>query len=130
MVVKEISDEREIKKILFDPEIYDRIKIGDSLPEIPFKNCRYIAGYHEGEIFGVMLYHKRKSYTTCHIHVLKKHRPKLAVKFGKEAIKMRCTDTLYTNIPSGFNDVARFARHFGFVFTGKFGEHNVYRADL
>ena len=114
MIVKEISDKKEIEKVLFDPEIYERIKISDIKPELPTDNTRYIAGYYKGELIGIVVYYVRKEFTTCHIQVLKAHRAALAVKFARMALKLTDAKVLYTNIPKKFEDVVRFAKYFDF----------------
>ena len=108
----------EIESVLFDPEIYERIKVSNDKPELPTKNTRYIAGYHEGELIGIMVYYKRKKYTTCHIQVLKAHRAALAVKFGRMALKLSKTKVLFTNVPARFPDVIRFVKYFKFKLVG------------
>lgn len=118
MIVEKTKNFNDIKKILFDPEIYERIKISDDMPTLPTDNVDYVAGYHEGEIIALMVYYKRNDFTTCHVHVLKTHRAHLAVKFGREALKMRCDNVLYTNIPKKYTKVIRFAEYFGFCHLG------------
>lgn len=125
MIVKEIDDLEEVEKILFNPEIYERIRASDE-DKLPIQGARYIAGYDNGEIFAIMLYIKRQV-TTCHIQVLQTHRAAHAVKFAKKALELREDNILYTNIPDKYPDVIRFAQHFGFnhvdknIFRGEFG---------
>lgn len=127
MIVKEIYDLKEIQKVLFDPEIYERIKVSDDKPELPTKNTQYIAGYHKGELIGIMVYYKRKKHTTCHIQVLKAHRAALAVTFGRMALKLSESEILFTNIPKKFKDVIRFTEYFDFKLVGEKNGQLIYR---
>jgi len=117
--VREVDSIHDAEKIIFDPEIYDRIRIdGFELKELPVKNCIYIGGYLKDEIIAVMVYYVREKYTTCHVHVLKAHRARLAVKFGRVSLLLRPCDALYTNIPPEYTDVIKFAEYFGFKYIG------------
>tara|TARA_R110000772_G_scaffold107621_4_gene210150 strand:+ start:46 stop:465 length:420 start_codon:yes stop_codon:yes gene_type:complete len=119
-LVKKTTNFNEIEKIIFDPEIYERIKIkGFELKELPRENTTYIGGYLKDEIIAVMVYYRRKNYTTCHVHVLKAHRARLAVKFGRESLLLRPCNVLYTNIPPKFPEVIKFAESFGFKYVGR-----------
>ncbi len=129
MIVELTENIDDIERVLLDPEIYDRIKV-DGIVNVQIsaiKGCTYVAGYDNGEIFALMLYYKRNTYTTCHVHVLKTHRAKLAVKFCRKALKLRPDNVLYTNIPNKYPDVIRFARYFGFKPVPGNGRHNVYK---
>jgi len=112
---------------MFDPEIYDRIKISEDKPELPVENVRYIGGYLQGELIGVIVYYRRKKYTTCHIQVLKAHRAALAVKFGRMALKLSKTNVLFTNIPKRFTDVIRFVQYFNFKQVAINGDSLIFR---
>ena len=127
MIVKEIFDLEEIGKIFFDPEIYERIRVGEVKPELPTKNTRYIGGYLEDELIGVIVYYKRKKYTTCHIQVLKAHRAASAVKFGRMALKLSKTKVLFTNVPRRFPDVIRFVKYFNFKHVANDGDSLIFK---
>ena len=127
MIVKEIDDLKEIDKVMRDPEIQSRVNENNIDFELPTENTRYIAGYHKGELIGVMVYYKRKKYTTCHIQVIKTHRAALAVTFGRMALKLSESKTLYTNIPEKFKDVQRFAKHFDFKLVGTKDDSLIYK---
>lgn len=127
MIIKEIFDIKEVEKVLFDPEIYERIRVNNEKPTLPTKNTRYIGGYLKGEIFGVIVYYKRKKYTTCHIQVLKAHRAALAVKFGRMALKLSQTKVLFTNVPRRFPDVIRFVKYFKFKQVGTTNDSLIFR---
>ena len=127
MIVKEIFDLKEVEKIMFDPEIYDRIKISEDKPKLPTENVRYIGGFLQGELIGVIVYYRRKRYTTCHIQVLKAHRAALAVKFGRMALKLSETNVLFTNIPKRFPDVIRFVKFFKFKQVAIDGDSLIFR---
>lgn len=129
LTVKETTNFNDIEKIIFDPEIYERIRIKGFEPEeLPRENATYIGGYLKGEIIAVMVYYKRTNYTTCHVHVLKAHRARLAVKFGRESLLLRPCNVLYTNIPPQYTDVIKFAEYFGFKYVGRrYDGDNMYR---
>ena len=117
----------DIEKIIFDDEIYERIKISEDKPQLPTKNTRYIGGYLGDEIIAIMVYYKRKKYTTCHMQVLKAHRAALAVKFGRMALKFSDVKTLFTNVPRRFTDVIRFVKYFNFKQIGINGEELLFQ---
>tara|TARA_R110000796_G_scaffold214800_1_gene330728 strand:- start:6367 stop:6786 length:420 start_codon:yes stop_codon:yes gene_type:complete len=120
LYVKETSNLEEVKKVIFDPEIYERIRVeGVEVKELPVDNTTYIAGYVDGEIIAVMVYYRRKNYTTCHPHVLANCRGKYGVKFVRESFKLRPRDILYTNISPRFPEVIKFAEYFGFKYIGQ-----------
>ena len=127
MIVRETSNIDDVKKIIFDPEIYERIKIGDSKPELTTKNTRYIGAYLNNEIIGVLVYYTRKNYTTCHIQVLKAHRAALAVKFGRIALGFSHSEVLFTNAPKQFTDVIRFIKYFNFKKIGSDGDSLIFK---
>lgn len=118
--VRKVDSIRDAEKIIFDPEIYERIRVeGFELKELPTENCIYIGGYLKGEIIALMVYYVREKYTTCHVHVLKAHRARLSVKFGRESLLLRPCDVLYTNIPPKYTKVIKFAEFFGFKYIGR-----------
>ena len=118
MILFDISPQ-EASIILFDAEIWERIKVVDEKPELPTDNTIYIGGYVNGKLIGVMVYYKRPDRVTCHIHVLKDYRAKYGIEFGKESLKLSPSKTLFTNIPENYGDVKRFAEYFNFKQIGK-----------
>lgn len=127
MIVKEIFDLKEVEKVVFDDEIYNRIKVSNDKPTLPTKDTCYIGGYLKDEIIGVIVYYKRKNFTTCHIHVLKAHRAALAVKFGRMALKLSKSKVLFTNVPRRFPDVIRFVKYFKFKQVAANGDCLIFR---
>jgi hypothetical protein len=118
--VREVDSIRDAEKIIFDPEIYERIRVeGFELKKLPTENCIYIGGYLKGEIIALMVYYVREKYTTCHPYILKRYRGKFGVSFVRESFKMRPRDILYTNISQGFPKVVKFAEYFGFKYFGQ-----------
>lgn len=126
-MVKKVENFDDVITILSDDEISYRIgSRGMDFSLLPSENSVYIGGYLDGEIIALMVYYIRDKYTTCHVHVLKAHRARLAVKFGRESLKLRPCDVLYTNIPPKFSDVIKFAEHFGFKYIGKINGESLY----
>ena len=114
MIVKGITA-KEAEEVIFDPEIYNRIKVGQGEVELPtLENVIYVGGYCNKKLIGVTVFYYREKFTTIHIHVLKKYRGKYGVLFGKKCLKKQGESILYTNIPNKFKDVARFAKYFNF----------------
>jgi hypothetical protein len=116
MEIKEIFDENEIKKVICEKEIFERIN--DDYTEtidnfkIPFFNYRYFAGYIDNCIIGVMVYNYNKDKIFCHFQVLKQFRSKFAYKFAKLSL-IKDLD-IYIEVPVVFKDVIRFSKAFGF----------------
>ena len=123
MIVKEITNEVEIRTILCDPDIYDTIA-SDECPaiddfEIPFDNHRYIGGFVNGEIIALMVYHTYKDGNKCHVQVLPEHRKEYAQKFGEQSLIFRGTQPLYAEIASLYQNVLDFALIFRFEILDK-----------
>lgn len=122
-----IASVSDAEKIIFDPEIYGRIKVdGIEVKELPTKNIIYVGGYIDDEIVALSVYYMRDKYTTFHLYVLEDFRAKMAVTFMKRSIVFSPTSVLYTNIKKGFPEVERFAKYFNFKFIGCIGEDNLY----
>ncbi len=123
MIVKEITNEDEIRTILCNPDIYDTIA-SDECPaiddfEIPFDNHRYIGGFVNGEIIALMVYHTYKDGNKCHVQVLPEHRKEYAQKFGEQSLMFRGTQPLYAEIASLYQNVLDFALIFRFEILDK-----------
>jgi hypothetical protein len=107
---------RDVRKVMFDPEILSRVNVDGSLDrELLIKNATYIGGYDEdGAIFGIFMYYERVDFTTCHFYVLKEHRAKKAVNFARNILNTYGHNELHTITPEFRSEVIRFASHFGF----------------
>ena len=120
MIVRETRDLTEIKRILCHPEIYDCIS-DDYSPnaeefEPPLFNVKYIGGYVENEIIGVMIYHNKKGQMFCHIQVLPEFRKEYAEEFAGKALneQLKDNDVVWAEVPDCYQNVLRFAKSFGF----------------
>lgn len=117
--VKETKNINDIHAVLKRPDIFDAISC-DKTPCAEHFNApisdkyKYIAGYHNGEIIGLMVYHTYKDGNICHIQVLPEHRKEHAREFGEQALKFRGTRPLYAEIPDSYQNVLSFAKSFGF----------------
>lgn len=115
LTVKDVTDIEEIKSIILDPEIYDRIT-DDKCPALskyefsdPF-GCRYIGGYLDGKLFGLLICHDDE----IHFQVMKPYRkgnPKSL--FLQRAIEM-LGKAVTAEIPALYPEVIHFAKQEGF----------------
>ena len=123
MILKETTDLNEIKAVLCDPEIYDRIASdnGDKLTvdTLPFNDdYKYIAGYVEDVIFGLCIYCKKKDITIVHFQVLPNYRREYAEKFALKSLDYKGTSPLYAVTPNCYKPVINFALKIGFEIYG------------
>lgn len=115
MIVKETKNMDEIKSIIFHPTIHPHIEDDDNkVTDLPVKDSKYIGCYIDDKIVGVGMFHKVEGVTVCHMHLLKEHRKTIGVEFGKEAIKLRPEDVLYTNIDETFPNIMKYVGLLGF----------------
>ena len=107
----------DIHAVLKHPDVFDSISC-DKTPcaehfLAPISGeYKYIAGYHNGEIIGLMVYHTYKDGNVCHIQVLPEYRKEHAREFGEQALKFRGTRPLYAEIPDNYQNVLLFAKSF------------------
>lgn len=118
MIVKEITNIEDIKAILCHEDIYDTITADGSVKadkfEPPLDDHVYVGGYHNGEIFALLVYHPFRDGNKCHVQVLKSHRAEFAKEFGEKAILFRGKKPLYAVIPDLYKNVLDFSFVFGF----------------
>jgi hypothetical protein len=118
MIVKETTNQEQIRTILCNTLIYDTIASDDCLGvndfDIPFDGHRYVGGFVNGEIIALMVYHTYKDGNKCHVQVLPEHRKEYAQKFGEQSLMFRGTQPLYAEIASLYQNVLDFALTFGF----------------
>ncbi len=130
MNVFETIDVEEIKSVLCHPEIYPCIS-QDGNPTAaeyePPMNVRYIGGYVEGTLIGIMVYHPYKDGLKCHIQVLPEFRKKYAKAFGRIALNFGEAKNaiIYADIATCFENVIAFAEGFGFRITGRIKDNYV-----
>ena len=118
--IKETKDANQINLVLKHPVIYDSIT-DDNSPcrehfEAPISDeYRYIAGYVNGEIIGLLVYHQYRDGEECHVQVLPQHRKEHAKQFGEQSLSFRDrTRPLYAEIPDYYKNVLAFAKLNGF----------------
>tara|TARA_R110002096_G_scaffold66306_1_gene161345 strand:- start:8508 stop:8954 length:447 start_codon:yes stop_codon:yes gene_type:complete len=114
MIIKKTTNIDDIKAVLCNPVIYDCIN-DDSSPkskdfEPPISDeYTYYAGYVNGDIIGLMVYHKYLDGNECHVQVLPDHRKEHAINFGEQSLLFRGTLPLYAEIPDLYKNVLAFA---------------------
>lgn len=114
MIVKETTSADEIKAILCNGAIYECIT-GDNCPkaddfEPPIDKCyTYVAGYVNGVIMAIMVYHEYEDGNKCHVQVLPEYRKEYAREFGEQSLEYRGTLPLYAEIPDLYKNVLNFA---------------------
>ena len=123
MIVRETESRREIKQILSNDEINDRLSSDDggvfTVDTLPInENYRYIGGYLNDEIFALCIYCRKDHYTVMHFHVLPGFRLRHARQFAKQALSMKDEQPLYAITPSCYRPVVNFAVKMGFEIQG------------
>jgi len=118
MIVKETVNEKDIRRVLCHPEIYDTIS-DDNAPhpdkfKIPFYGYQYIGGYVNSEIIAVMVYHGYRDGQKCHVQVLPEFRDEYAASFGEQSLQFKGNQPLYAEIPDLYKNVLDFSFKFGF----------------
>ena len=118
MILQETKDLTEIKAVLCNPSIYDTIT-DDNCPissefEPPLKGFRYIAGYVDGNVIALMVYHEYLDGSKCHVQVLPEYRKEYAKQFGEQSLLFNGTRPLYAEIPELYKNVLEFAKINGF----------------
>lgn len=112
--IREPSRE-EIKSILTDPEIYDRITDDDcpSREDYEFSDpfgSQYFGGYVDGRLIGVVIHHDGE----IHVNILKDFRREHKSELLREALKRIDRDEVRAEIPSLFPSIIQFAKDEGF----------------
>ena len=126
MIIHAINDIELIKSVLCHPEIYGCIACDKSMPADEFEppiseGVQYVAGFVDGAIIGLMIYHDVGGEVKCHIQVLPEYRKEYAKKFARIALFFGKAKNaiVYAEIPDCYPNVLRFAKDVGFFETGK-----------
>ena len=119
MIVKATESVEDIKAVLCDPAIYDKISDDNSINSEyftpPINNDHlYVGGFVKGECVAIMVYHTYKDGLTCHVQVLPEFRKEYAQEFGEQSLLFRGTLPLYAEIPKLYGNVLNFAKLNGF----------------
>ncbi len=123
MILKQTTNLDDIKAVLCNPEIYDRIASDNkgrlSIDTLPFNDgYRYIVGYINNIAFGLCVYCKKQDATMIHFHVLPDYRKKYAKIFAIKSLKLRGTSPLFAVTPNCYKPVINFALNVGFEIYG------------
>ncbi len=116
MIIRQTTNQDEIKKILFHPAIYPNISEGIELDfnttDFPTDNAWYLGGYND-DIFAVSCFHSFQDGLKFHPNILPEFRRKYARDFVKRCLDMvKCR--IYIEIPTKRKELFNFARKFGF----------------
>lgn len=112
----------EIRRVLCDAEIWERESDDASpkeFPGLPESVC-CIGGYAEKVIIGLAMTHRTPDGLKFHFAVLKPYR-RLARAFLARVLEV--VGPVYCDIPDCYRAVINFAKHAGFVETGKSGTY-------
>ena len=134
MKIKLITDKSEIDKVVKDDEIYK--VIGSDLSpakedfEYDFNNNFFLAGYIDGKIIGILIYHILETGDIySHIQVLPEYRKEYSFKFSKSVkewlINKFTGKKMYTHIPLWFTNVISFAFKNGYKKVGMIDEYTI-----
>jgi len=126
MIIHETNDANIIKSVLCHPEIYGCISCDESMPADEFEppissKIQYVAGFVDGAIIGLMIYHDVDDKVKCHIQVLPEYRKECAKKFARMALNFGKAKNaiVYAEIPVCYPNVLRFSKAVGFFETGR-----------
>lgn len=112
MITAHLCDIEDVKTVIYDDEIYDRVT-DDNCPskeyfELPESGYISVGGYVDGIIASMFIVHDNK----MHFMVLKPYR-EYAGKLLKESFKVYPFN-VYVEIPSCYMEVINFAKNYGF----------------
>lgn len=115
MITIKIAPIEDVKTVVFDSELYDRIT-DDNCPSkedftLPTDGYTAIGGYIHGKIASMFIVHDSK----LHFMVLKPYRL-YAWELLRDSFKFY-PHNVYVQIPSLYRPVINFAKNFGFIET-------------
>lgn len=103
-------DRDEAKKVLDDPEIYDKISSDESPESFEWPDIEYSGGYVDGELASVNICQPFRDGTKVHFQCLKAYR-----WAARELLDMHLPKgRLYCEIPKCFMSTINFAKKAGF----------------
>ena len=116
MITASFAPIEDVRKLVYDDELYDRITDDNCPPkeefEMPSEGYEAVGGYIDGKIVSLFMVHDKK----MHFMVLKPFR-KFAGKLWKVSIKfMPCSG--YCEVPALYGSLINFAKKHGFIETG------------
>lgn len=115
MITANFAPIEDVKKLVYDDELYDRITDDNCPPkeqfEMPEDGYKAVGGYVDGEIASLFMVHDNK----MHFMVLKPFR-RLSSKLWKASIRfMPCSG--YCEVPALYKSLINFAKKHGFIET-------------
>lgn len=117
MIIKQTTNQDDIKKILFDPDIYPYVSGGKSLDfdevDFPIDGYVYLGGYDNESIFALSCFHPFMDGLKFHPNVLPEYRFKYGRDFVKQtAFMLKCP--VYAEIPKNRKSLINLATKIGF----------------
>jgi hypothetical protein len=131
MKVIKTTNLKEINKILYNDEIWDKSSNDNSLNKeeynlIDLCSEIYAAYNDKNDIFGIIYFnYNEDNEKIAHIALLKKYRNnKTSYEFAKEVLKTQNED-LYIVLAENQKNVIRFAKNFGFKILYSFDDNYI-----
>ena len=116
LTLRRTYDEEEIRAILSDPDIYERIT-SDENKEIQIPLTRdffYLIGEVSGTPIGLAILHPYKDGFEAHYQVLPEYRKSHAVQFAQKGLEMFRGHRVYGLVPEYYPNVIAFDKKIGF----------------
>lgn len=112
--IKEVSDPEEIKAIILDDEIYDRIT-DDTCPKkedyvFDSIGAQFFGGYLDGKLIGLVIHHDGE----IHVNILKEYRKDYKTELVRGAFNKIDRPNVWAEIPLLFPSIIKFAEDEGF----------------
>ena len=117
MIVKPTENQKDIRKIIFHPDIYPVISEGvtiDPQTHFPTDDVLYIGGYVEDEIIALACVHNFRDGLKWHAQVLPLARYLYAREFLRESLDMVKYTKIYAEIPLHRKRLYNLAKKLGF----------------
>lgn len=116
MILRRTFDADEIRAILTDPDIYERITSDDAKKvEIPLtRDFFYLIAEVSGNPIGLAILHPYEDGFEAHYQVLPQYRKSHAVQFAQKALEMFRGHKIYGLVPEYYPNVIAFDKKIGF----------------
>lgn len=114
MILRQTTNQDEIKKVLLHPDIYPNISEGIDIviEEFPTDNVLYIGGYNDS-IFAISCFHSFRDGLKFHPNILPKYKRQYARDFVKQCLDM-IDCPIYIEIPVERKRLFNFSKKMGF----------------
>lgn len=113
LIVRDTTDENEIKYVLNHPSIKDRISDSDDDYELP-DDYRYIVGEVDGQLIGLVVLHPFRDGLEAHHQVIAGYRKEYAKEFANRVIEQLPNTIIYGIVPTLYKNVIEFDKSIGF----------------